>query len=207
MNTITDKQPRGRRWWRLALLLSVVLPLVPELAIYAVAALAKARGCQVDEDRVCLIMGVRASNVVAEMLRAGIFVARYMGEYGLAVVWLGWCYLTITLGWRSLVSRLSLAFAIVLIFALLPYVGPQQSIIDLGSSNCPLSEGGVGRCMIFGDDIGSSTHGAVNTNLTLLGALISVSSFVVYMITMVVIRLCAGLSKRQNSPAVRAKET
>ena len=207
MKTIVDKQTRSRHWWRFALLLLVVLPFVPELVIYAVAALAKAGGCLVDENWVCTIVDVRVSGIIATMSRIGILVARYMGEYGLAVVWLGACYLTMTRGWRSLVSRLLLAFAVTLIFALLPYVGPQQAIVDLHAGNCALNESGVGRCMTFGVDIGPSTRGVVNTNLTLVGFLIAVGSCAVYAIVAVIVRLGATLSRRGKRPTVEAKKT
>jgi hypothetical protein len=194
-------------WWRLALLLLVLLPLLPELVIYAVTALAKAGGCLVNDDWVCLIAGVRVADILAKMLKLGISVARYMGEYKAAIVWLGFCYLAITFGWRRLASRLSLGL-VVTIFALALYFGPEKSIRDLGSNNCPLSGGGAVKCMIFGVDIADSTRGTVaDPNVATLGALMAVGAFVIYLIVTIVIWFCAAsyqLTKRRdglNGPA------
>src|SRR5215831_11086586 len=41
-----SKEHSGRRWWRLALLLFVVLPFVPEIIILAVTVIANAAGCE-----------------------------------------------------------------------------------------------------------------------------------------------------------------
>ena len=227
---------RSRRyWWWLALLLLLVLPFLPELVIYAVAALAKAGGCLVNEDWVCLIAGVRVADIIAKMLRSGISVARHTG----AIVWLGFCYLAITFGWRRLASRLSLGL-IVTIFAVALYFGPEKSISDLHSNNCPLTEGGAVQgsvaqggdvqggdvqgslvqdavvqgggvhCMIFGVDIAPSVKGIVNTNLTYLVFVIAAGAFVFYVIVAIVIWACGAtyrITRRRNGLTDHAQRT
>jgi hypothetical protein len=115
MNTITDKQLRSRRWWRVALLLLVVLSFVPELIIYAVTALAKVRGCSVQGDKVCLIVGVSASDIISFALNADLFVGKEEFSDQCTAVWLALCYLAGTLGWERLTSRLLLAFLVSII--------------------------------------------------------------------------------------------
>jgi hypothetical protein len=55
------------RLWRLTLVLFVALPFLPEIAIYVVAALAKIKGCNVDEKAVCVIGSVPMSDTIVPM--------------------------------------------------------------------------------------------------------------------------------------------
>lgn len=192
MNTITDKQLRSR-WWRLVLLLLIVLPFVPELAIYAVTVLAKLKGCEVTDKVVCTISNVPLSDIIAKILKAAVWVADWMGDYGIAVFWLCLCYLTITFGWRRLVSRLLLGLTVTLVFAVLPYFGPLLSIAHLANANCQPNEGGVGPCLMFGGNVGDVAHNTVNPKLVITGVVIALATSIVYVVVAVVIRFFSGL--------------
>ena len=56
-----DSKHSHRHLWRLVLLLLVALPLLPEIMIYAIAALAKIKGCNVDDAKVCFIAGTQGT--------------------------------------------------------------------------------------------------------------------------------------------------
>jgi len=179
------------RLWRLALLMLVLVPFLPEIAIYLVTILAYMKGCQVTDTAVCFLGEVRVSGIISALLVGAVFVARCMGEYGIAVVWLALCYVAILLGWPRLSSRLLLGF-VILVFALLPYVGPLLSISHLVSDVCQPNEGGVGPCIMFGGNVGAPAHDTVNPKLAMLGVLIAVSTFLIYLIVAIVLRLRSG---------------
>lgn len=191
MNTKATKESR-RHGWRMALLLLVVLPFLPEIIIYATAAVAKAGGCLVDDDWVCWIAGVRVSDVVAHLLRVGVIVAVGFG-YGIAAAWLALCYLAITRGWARLISRLLLALLVSVIFAFLPYLAPALAIAPLVNTHCEPNEGGVGRCEIFGGDVGSAAHETVIVPwLIFVGVPIAFGAVVIYAIVAAIIRVVAA---------------
>jgi hypothetical protein len=141
---------------------------------------------------VCFLGEMRVSDILSTILTGAVFVAHSMGEYGIAVVWIALCYLAILFGWPRLSSRLLLGFVIFLVFGLLPYVGPLLSIFHLVSDTCQPNEGGVGPCMMFGYNVGAPAHDTVNPKLATLGVLIAVSTFLVYLIVAIILRLRSG---------------
>jgi hypothetical protein len=192
MSTKPVAKPR-RVWWWLVLMLLVVAPFLPEIAIYAVTGLAKIKGCDVTDKAECMIGKVRLSEIIAINLRAGVWVAEWMGDYGIAAVWLTLCYLAITFGWRNLVGRLLLGLAVTVVFAVLPYFGALLSISHLVNPNCQPNEGGVGPCVMFGGDVGDVAHNTVNPQLAMAGFLIALVAFVAYAIIAIVLRLFSAL--------------
>src|ERR1700730_8910505 len=94
----------GSYLWRLALLLLVVLPFLPELIIYAVMGLVKLDFCIVGKNGVCYIARVSAADIVANAVDAGVAVSVFFG-LGVVAVWLKFCYSAIRRGWISSRSR------------------------------------------------------------------------------------------------------
>ena len=180
--------------WRLVLLLLVLLPFLPEFVVIAVAAVAKSGGCLVNDNWVCLIAGALVSNIIAGALKVGVLVGTAMGDYLSVLVWLALCYLAIVLGWARFASRLLLGFVVTLIFAVLPYIGPLLSIAGLVNPKCQPNEGGVGRCIIFGGEVGAVAHDTVRPQLLMIGLLVAFAIFVMYVVAIIVLQL--WVSKR-----------
>lgn len=180
-------EPR-RRWWRLALLLLVVLPFLPEIAIYAVGVLARIKGCVPDQKELCFIAGVNVSNVISRLLAVGLVIGSGFAGLGLAAVWLVICYLVVVRGWAGLAARLFLALLVTVMFALLPYLAPGFAIAPLVNANCQPNEGGVGSCVIFGGDISSAHHTVILPWLIFAGVPIALGTALVCAIVTAVIR-------------------
>jgi len=188
-----------QRLWRLAVLLLVLLPFLPEIVIYAVSALAKINGCQVDAKSPCVIGGVSVSATIAAGLEAGLLRGAGFAA-GISAVWLALCYVAVNLGWSRVLSRLLLAFAVTIIFAFLPYLGPMLAILNLVNPSCHPNEGGVGPCWIFGQNVGSAAHESVSAIwLIFAGAPITLGTLCVYVIVTIIIRVVSA--RRAVTPA------
>jgi hypothetical protein len=179
-----------RQWrWKTALVFLVVLPLIPELVIFATSLLAQILGCTPGSEAVCTIGPGSAAGIIRNALKAGSFLGFRFSD-GLAAVWLilG-CWLA-TLGWTRLRSRLLLAFALTMVCAFVPYFGPMLSIDHLINPKCLPNEGGVGPCMIYGGNIGAVAHDTERLVWRIIaGAPIALVIFVVYAITAIWIHL------------------
>jgi hypothetical protein len=180
-------EPR-RRWWRLALLLLVVLPFLPELAISAVGGLAKIGGCVVDQKEVCLIAGVNVSSALSGLITAAVVIGSAFAWLGLAAVWLVMCYLVIVRGWMGLAARLLLALLVTAVFALLPYLAPGFAIAPFVNANCRPNEGGVGSCLIFGGNVSSAHHTVILQWLIFVGVPIALGTALACATVMAVVR-------------------
>lgn len=187
-----------RHFWRLSFSLLIIVPFLPEIAIYIVAAIAKLMGCQLEQKNVCLIGSVPVSDIIAVALRigAGSLVAAWTHGYLWFIIfcvtvtlWIVVCFVALTMGWSRTASRLLLGFLAALVFAVLPYFAPQLAIGNLINQNCPqANEGGVGPCMIFGGYVGSPAHDAVQAGwLILAGVPIALGVFLVYAVLALVI--------------------
>jgi len=156
-----EKSRSGR--WRVALLLLVLVPFVPEFVILGTSFFAQIRGCEVQGNDPCGIGLDSAPDLLRRALEAGSFVG-YRFKEGLAAGWLAACYVLVTLGWSRLRSRLSLAFALSLGFAVVPYAGPLAAIGHLTNPECVPNAGGVVLpnkdvvCKIYGGDVGPVVH-------------------------------------------------
>jgi hypothetical protein len=179
--TVTQSDPNaGRRHWRIALLLLVLLPLLPEILILAVSAAGSLAGCLPGSDQACAAGPVHASDLLALSLLVASWVAIGFG-FGVAAFWLAACYLAISRGWQGLAPRLVIALVVSLAFAALPYLGPMFSILPLVNPRCLPNEGGVGDCMIYGGEVGDAAHSAIVLPwMMFLGAPIALAAFVIY---------------------------
>lgn len=207
-----------RRFWRIALFVLVVLPLLPEIVVLSVSAIADLSGCRVDAappitaidgadgpnadsevppdpwmftkgsvPKACAIGPLPPiSNIIRLALEAGFFVGDSFG-YGVVIIWLALCYISISRGWARFLSRLTLAFIVSLIFAFLPYFGPTMSILHLINPYCQPNEGGVGSCVMYGGDVGSIVHDNFVLGLHIfVGARNALGAFAVYLLFLVI---------------------
>jgi len=191
-----------RHFWRLSFLLLVVVPFLPEITIYLVAALAEVKSCQADQANTCFIGPVSVSNIIAFALRvgAGLMVAAWSNGnvwffvFCVAVsLWIFVCFAALTLGWTHTRARLRLALAVTVVFAVLPYFGPLLAIGNLLNQHCQANEGGVGPCVIFGGSVGTPAHDAMRAGwVVLAGAPISLVAFLIYAIVARVIHKFSG---------------
>src|ERR1700722_5263261 len=195
-------------WWRLLLLLLIVIPFLPEIAIYAITAVAKIQGCSPKAS--CNVLGLSAFdafNAIDRALSAALFrtgLRRVAGSANwdstwlvmgpcILEIWLAACYGVVTLGWVSTRSRLSVAFAVTLLFAVLPYIGPWRAI----NLDCYPRGGGVGECEVFGGHLDNTVPGAPDKitandtiaaeNQFLIGAPIATGVFVIYLVVATII--------------------
>lgn len=176
----------------------IIVPFLPEIAIYVAGGLAKLMGCRLDQKDTCLIGSVPVSDIIAGALRvgAGLLVSAWTSGSAYFIVfcasialWILICFFALTMGWSRTRSRLLLGLAVALVFAVLPYFGPLLAIGNFLNENCKANEGGVGPCTIFGGHVGPPAHDAVQAGwLILAGAPIALGAFVVYAIIALIIR-------------------
>lgn len=197
----TESKRRSRRWsWRAALLTAILLPLLPEIAIVATYVIAERLGCQVGGETACMIGPGSASAFIRTALEASSLVALGFGS-GIAVLWLAACYFFISQGWTRLSNQLLLAFAVSLIFAFLPYVGPILSIGHLANPNCQPNEGGVGPCEIYGGDVGNVAHDSVTLSwLAFYGAPMAFGAFFLYVMIAITVYVVLLMRRQRTEP-------
>ena len=188
-------EPR-RIWWRLALLVLVVLPFLPDLAIYAVGGLAKVNGCVADQKEICRIAGIDVSVALSVLITTAVVIGSAFVGFGLAALWLIMCYLLILRGWAGLAARSVLALSVTIIFALLPYIAPAIAVAPLANTKCQPNEGG-GSCLIFGGDVSSAHHTVALPWLILPGVPIAVGTAIVYAIVAAIIKARRTRASRQ----------
>jgi hypothetical protein len=217
---------RGR-FWRIVLLVLVVLPLLPEIMVLSVSAIADLSGCRVDEPpaaaavatrggpnvssqvppdpwiiakglagKACAIGPFPVSSTIRLALEAGFLVGVSFGS-GAVVIWLALCYVSITRGWTDLLSRLTLAFLVSLIFSFVPYFGPMMSIASLDNPLCQPNEGGVGPCVMYGGDVGRIVHDNVYLGWQLFtGGPVALGAFALYLLFLFI----ASYASRRRTP-------
>jgi hypothetical protein len=227
--TIRPKLARPHPFWRIVLLVLVVLPLLPEIAVLNVSAIAELSGCRVDAPpldstidsqippdpsttargfappsgstvsspgEICTI-GPAVSSIIRLALNAGFFVGDTFGS-GVVIIWLALCYVSISRGWRSFLSRLTLAFLVSLIFAIIPYLGPMISVAHLENPRCQPNDAGIGPCTMYGGEVGSIVH--YNVALALddiqVGAAVALVAFSLYAVFLLIAGLAAWVSAR-----------
>jgi hypothetical protein len=186
---VEHSSPRG---WRLALPLLIVLPFLPEIGIYATAALASVQGCQLEQKSPCALLGTQASDLIAASLDIALARGAIFGAGG-AAVWLAACYFVLSRGWSRIASRLSLGLLATVIFAVLPYFGPMLAISGLVNSFCHPNEGGVGSCQMYGGEVGDPAHETVTLPwFMFIGAPMAFGALLIYAIVLIVLRMVAA---------------
>jgi hypothetical protein len=205
--TTTSAKHSHHHLARLALLLLVLIPFIPEIVITATGVVGRLWGCVPDHKEACRIGSVAVSDVINWGLYAGAAtrvaasLASLAGFYLAITGWLVMCYVALTLGWARLASRLLLGLAVALAFALLPYFGPWLSIANLVTKeSCDPNS----ACKIFGGEI-KQAYSAVDVIAPelLYGGLLAIGIFVIYAIYAVVVAVTGAVSARR---LVRAEQ-
>jgi hypothetical protein len=175
----------GRGRWRIALLALVLIPFLPEIVVLFASFGAQVGGCEPGANALCHLGPLAASSVIRGALQAGSLIAVGF-SFGLSAVWLAVCYLAIVWGWRQRWSRIVLALAASVLFAILPYFGPMLSISPLVNAECHPNEGGIPPwCRIYGGDVGDPAHEAVRIGWNVfLGAPLALLAFVAFVIVL-----------------------
>jgi hypothetical protein len=186
-----DSLERSHRYSaRLVLLLLVAIPLLPEIVIWAVAALAGLVGCQPDQKDACLIGSLAVSNVIDRALWAGgvdiVKSAAWRAYFYLAIGgWLVVCYVVLIQGWGRVTSRLLLGSVVALFLALWPFWGPLLAIKMFANERfCkPESTG----CLLFGGKVDNAYAALEMINLPFKngGALPAVGIFLVFAVLVI----------------------
>jgi len=150
-----DRRHPRRHFWRVVLLLLLIIPSLPEIAILVAAALAGIMGCELDQKDACLIGSLPVSDIIAFALQAGAGVVitgmrishLWLIAFYVAIVgWLMVSYIALILGWAHTFSRLLLGFVVALFFAFVPYFGPMMAVSHLANNNCRPDDGGTRPC-------------------------------------------------------------
>jgi len=193
---------------RFVLLLLVAIPLLPEIVIWAVAALASLMGCRPDQKDACLIGSLAVSDVIDWALQAaGVSIVGSATERAYLYLaiggWLVVCYVVLIRGWQRVTSRLLFGSLVALILALLPFWGPMLAIKML--ANGPYCEpAGSSGCMLFGGKV-NQAYAAISMADPppyYTSALLAVGLFAVYAILVIMQRVVSARrpirSQREN---------
>jgi hypothetical protein len=194
------QERRRRLFTRLSILLLLIIPFIPEIAISATAALARIGGCQPDEVGECRIAGVPVRDVIGWALEVKArFINAHAGDprwatafYLIAAIWLLACYFVVLRGWRRRSSRLVLGLILTLLFAVMPYFGSLLAIAPLANDSCQLDASRSGPCMIFGGYVGdpesSPAHAAGRiVELVIIGAPLALGMFAFYAVGVIAV--------------------
>ena len=183
------------------MLLLLLIPSLPEVAILVASALARIMGCEPDQKDACLIGSLSVSDIIAFALQAGAgvvitgvrisqvwLVAFYVAIIGCLIA----SYVALILGWARTLNRLLLGFVVAIFFAFVPYFGPMMAVAHLANANCRPDDGGTRPCTIFGGYVGDSDYSPANDAvslgwLALYGVPLSLAIFVGYAIVVIVI--------------------
>lgn len=206
----TRPEQSQRHRWRVALLVLAIIPLLPEILIWIIAALARLKGCQPGDQSACLIGPVRAGEVIYLSLEvsAGMIVrsaqhslAWQLGFYAAIAAWIGLCFVVLVRGWTRLWSRLLLGFGVIVVVGVLPYFAPQLAIANLIGIHCDPNAAAthLRPCKIFGGPIGDAADAVVilgeplnSLLLAGLGMLVAAAMWVVFAIVVVLARSLHG---------------
>jgi hypothetical protein len=216
MRKTSDTRSR-RLVWRLALLMLVILPFLPEITVYVFTALAKASGCRLEDSSVCVLAGSAVSDIVDGALQAGLFVSLGFA-IGFAAIWLALCYYMVNRGWSWTTSRLLLALLITAVFAVLPYWAPNLALAHVVNLKCAANGS---SCFVFGGEVTSTANDVlavfdepfipavlilrrfsivsqIPPGPVVLGAPIAAGAFLVYTIITIIVKI---ISRRRSAPA------
>ncbi len=183
------------RWTHLGLLVLVIIPFLPELAIWIVAGFAKVMGCRPEQQSLCM-----GSTTISEIinwalkLSAGLIVTHtttslrwFIVFFAALGLWLTACLVIITLGWKRLSSRLAIGFAVTLIFAFLPFLGPGLALLGLAEPEA--CSPGSGTCKIYGSEV-QEAHAVLrlwSVELQWTGILLASALFAIYAMAVIVL--------------------
>lgn len=151
------KRRNGRIVARWALLLLVIIPFLPEIAVVTTALSAKAMGCLVDQVMPCAVGAWSPGRAIDQAIRLSAvlidFPSGKRDDFYLFIGgWLIACYVVLSLGWSRMASRFLLGSVLAFIFAVLSTSGPFFAIAFVGASQSCRGT----KCRLFGDEIYSA---------------------------------------------------
>ena len=138
---------RSARWLLLPL---VIVPLLPEIFIWAVAGVAVLAGCTPGQTPpACKVQSLAVHDVIGWGLSAaGILSSPWSIYFYLAIGgWLVICLVVLNQGWERVASRLVIGAAVTSLFALLPLLGPWYAIDTVADNACNPQKA---SCSLFG---------------------------------------------------------
>jgi hypothetical protein len=194
------------RRYRLALLLLMIIPLLPEFVILATGAVSAIMGW--DRRGLCTFASERLAGIVDSALAVAVSwivvavsqrLAFFIAFCVAVSVWLCLCLTLVSLGWVSRTSRLLVGLAVTSALALLPYLGPWLALMSVADRNCQTNEYGYGTCVVFGGYISNAPDTVRIDWLAGYGVPLVFAIFGVYAI-MIVMSIIPG---RKTAPSVR----
>jgi hypothetical protein len=153
----TTSADRSQQRWRSILLILVLLPFVPELAIRTIAVGAALGGCAPADASACMIGPLSFGSLLRAAITAAAAAAMALG-FGGVVVWLTLAFVAVQRSFATAPVRLVLGFALTVTFALGPYLAPGLAVADLLHGDCRPQEAGVGACRLFGEAMGKAAN-------------------------------------------------
>lgn len=168
---------RSLSLWKLVFAVLVALPFLPATSIYAAAALAKIKGCNIGEEELCVAGAISVSRTIVAAVQASsgpIFIS-------VALLWLALCYLSAGLAWSRIASRLLVGGAVTFIFAGLPYFASLPSLGNFVEPQCKTYGGGFGVCGLFDGSIGGGPHIlSIQIWISVIGLPFGLLAFMIY---------------------------
>jgi hypothetical protein len=152
MPASTPDPRTGRRLWRRIFWIAVLLPLLPGAVIALIALAAGLLGCMASPMEACGPLG--------PLFRLAVPWAEWTGFlmlYGVVFV-VGIACLALHRITDRMAVRLLGGLAVAFLLGTMPILGPTLAMGGLVHPGCQPNEGGVGPCVMFGEDIGSSVH-------------------------------------------------
>jgi hypothetical protein len=199
MTTIPADRSATR--WRSILLILVLLPFVPELAIRMIAAGAALRGCAPADASACMVGPLSFGSLLRAAITAAVAAAMALG-FGGVVVWLTLAFVAVQRSFATAPVRLVLGFVLTVTFALGPYLAPGLAVADLLHGDCRPQEAGVGACRLFGEAMGKAANDTqVVQWFAFLAGPVALVMFVVYAFVAVTRAPDAGQPANQSATA------
>jgi hypothetical protein len=165
---------------KVALASLVLLPFLPTISVYAVAALAKIKGCNVGDEEVCIAKAISVSRALVEMdaqkAGLGLLIVLFI-----ALIWLALCYLSVRLGWKRTVSRMLVGLFVTVIFAGFPYFAALPAAGSFVEPQCRPDGGGFGICGHFEGAIGGAPHiFSIQVWVSVIGLPLGIVAYLLY---------------------------
>jgi hypothetical protein len=138
----------------------VIVPLLPEILIGAIAGLAILAGCTPRQiPPACKVQSFAVNEVIGWGLSAaGILSSPWSIYFYLALAaWLVVCLVVLNRGWERVMSRLVIGVAVTSLFALLPLLGPWYAIDTVADNSCNPQKA---SCVVFGGVV-NNTYAAL----------------------------------------------
>lgn len=170
--------------WKVVLTSLVLLPFLPTISVYTIAALAKVKGCNVGEEAICIAKAISVSRALVEMKaqKAGLGLLIFLF---ISLTWLALCYLSVRLGWKRTASRMLVGLVVTVIFAGFPYFAALPAAGSFVEPQCKPDGGGFGICGLFEGAIGGAPHiFSIQVWVSVIGVPFGIVAYLLYTVMM-----------------------